>query len=214
MLTEADSNLARYDHNASRYHKGVYQRKRADLVSVMESTLSPLFLGQLKNLHKSCLVSFKREMLEGMRGESYSFAEIVGDGRSKFEQSFLTGAKELLIEGVNWSYDEEYSLFQEEIQLVADQCRKDETKKMVNVIEVGPFALAGDRSQSSDPSQRNFKRSISEPVEMALMKPTPDMWDKVLTAFRRTLTKSEAAYLTKAKSKLTHPPLAPKALTP
>lgn len=34
------------------------------------------------------------------------------------------------------------------------------------------------------------------------MKPTPDMWDKVLTAFRRTLVKSEAAYLTKAKSEL------------
>jgi hypothetical protein len=107
----------------------------------MESTLSPLFLGQLKNLHKSCLVSFKREMLDGMRGESYNFAEIVSGSRSKFEQLFLTGAKELLIEGVDWSYDEEYSLFQEEIQLVADQCRKDETKKMVNVIEVGFLAL-------------------------------------------------------------------------
>jgi len=107
----------------------------------MESTLTPLFLGQLKNLHKSCLVSFKREMLDGMRGESYNFAEIVSGGRSKFEQLFLTGAKELLIEGVNWSYDEEYSSFQEEIQLVADQSRKDETKKMVNVIEVGLFVL-------------------------------------------------------------------------
>lgn len=102
----------------------------------MESTLTPLFLGQLKNLHKSCLVSFKREMLEGMRGESYSFAEIVNDARSKFEHLFLTGANELLIEGVNWSYEEECSSFQEEIQSVADQCRKDETKKMVNVIEV------------------------------------------------------------------------------
>lgn len=76
-----------------------------------------------------------------MRGESYNFAEIVSGGRSKFEQLFLTGAKELLIEGVNWSCDEEYSLFQEEIQLVADQCRKDETKKMVNVIEVSLLTL-------------------------------------------------------------------------
>lgn len=140
-MAEADSNLARYDQNASRYHKDVYQRKRADLVGVMGSTLSPLFLGQLKNLHKLCLVSFKREMLDGMRGESYSFSDIVGDARSKFEQSFLTGAKELLIEGVDWSYDEEYSLFQEEIQSVADQCRKDETKKMVNFIEVGLIFL-------------------------------------------------------------------------
>jgi len=107
----------------------------------MESTLSPLFLGQLKNLHKLCLVSFKREMLDALRGESYNFAEIVSGSRSKFEKAFLTGAKELSIEGVDWSYDEEYSLFQEEVQLVADQCRKDETKKMVNSIEVGPFAL-------------------------------------------------------------------------
>ena len=148
-MAEPDSHTARYDQNASRYHKGVYQRKRADLIGVMESNLSPLFLGQLKNLHKLCLVSFKREMLEAMRGESYNFAEIVSGGRSKFEQSFLTGAKELLIEGVNWSYDEEYSSFQEEIQSVADQCRKDETKKMVNVIEVGPFVLIPWQSSDS-----------------------------------------------------------------
>lgn len=168
----------------------------------MESTLSPLFLGQLKNLHKSCLVSFKREMLEGMRGDNYSFADIVSDARSKYEELFLAGAKEMLIEGVNWSSDEEFSLFQEEIQLVADQCRKDETKKMVNVIEVSPCLLADGVCDLFSFLQRNFKRAISEPVEIALMKPTPDMWDKVLTAFRRTLVKSESAYLTKAKSKL------------
>jgi len=172
----------------------------------MESTLSPLFLGQLKNLHKSCLVSFKREMLEGMRGENYSFADIVGYARSKFEQLFLTGAKELLIEGVDWSYDEEYSLFQEEIQSVADQCRKDETKKMVNVIEVRPILPPGDFDPLIPP-QRNFKRSISEPVEIALMKPTPDMWDKVLTTFRKTLDKSEKAYTTKAKSGFSYSPV-------
>jgi hypothetical protein len=142
-------------------------------------------------------------MLEGMRGESYSFAEIVGGARSRFEQSFLTGAKELLIRGVDWSYEEEYSLFQEEIQLVADQCRKDETKKMVNVIEVSFFMFVG-RPDYLILSKRNFKRSISEPVEIELMKPTPDMWDKVLTAFREALAKSEGAYLTKAKSE---PPL-------
>ena len=54
---------ARYDRDASRYHQGVYKRKRADLVAVLDSTLSPLFLGQLKNLHKACLVAFKNEML-------------------------------------------------------------------------------------------------------------------------------------------------------
>lgn len=49
--------------------------------------------------------------------------------------------------------------------------------------------------------QRNFKRQISEPVDLYLSMPTAELWDKVLTAFRETLGKAESAYLTKAKSK-------------
>ena len=51
-------------------------------------------------------------------------------------------------------------------------------------------------------------------MELALTKPTPDLWDKVLTAFRRTLAKSEAAYLTKAKSEPLYPPQPNEILTP
>lgn len=114
----------------------MYKRKRADLIGVIESTLSPLFLGQLKNLHKSSLVTFKKEMLEGMRGDSYDFAEIVKLARERCEKRFVDGAKELLLEDTDWSYEEEFGLLSEEVKSVADQCRKDETKKMVNLIEV------------------------------------------------------------------------------
>lgn len=48
--------------------------------------------------------------------------------------------------------------------------------------------------------QRNFKKQISEPVDLYLNKPTPDMWDKVLKLFRDTLEKAESSYLAKAKS--------------
>ena len=78
----------RYDRDASRYHQGVYKRKRADLVGVLDSTLSPLFLGQLKNLHKSCLATYKKEMLEGMRGEGYNFADVVAAARERLEKRF------------------------------------------------------------------------------------------------------------------------------
>ncbi|PCH36110.1 root hair defective 3 GTP-binding protein [Wolfiporia cocos MD-104 SS10] len=174
--------IARYDRDASRYHQGVYKRKRADLVGVLDSTLSSLFLGQLKNLHKACLVQFKTAMLEGMRGEGYSFAEIVSATQERCEKRFLEGAQEALVEGTEWSYDEELELLREEVRHVADQCRKDETKKMVNLIE------------------RNFKKQISEPVEVSLNKPESDMWDTVLKVFRGTLDKAEASYLVKAKS--------------
>ncbi|KAI0663447.1 root hair defective 3 GTP-binding protein [Cubamyces menziesii] len=174
--------LDRYDRDASRYHQGVYKRKRADLVGVIDSTLSPLFLGQLKNLHKACLVKYKQEMIDGMRGEGYNFAEVVAAARERLEKRFLDGAKEALVEGTDWSYEEELQLLRDEARSVADQCRKDETKKMVNVIE------------------RNFKKQISEPVDLYLNKPTSDMWDKVLKVFRETLEKAEASYLGKAKS--------------
>lgn len=190
---------ARYDRDASRYHQAVYKRKRADLISVLDSTLSPLFLGQLKNLHKSCLVAFKKEMHEGMRGEGYNFAEVVTAVRARCEKNFVDGGKEALVEETDWTYEDEFTLLKEEIRGVADQCRKDETKKMINAIEVC-FPVTLMPRVLTRCFQRNFKRQISEPVDLCLNKPTPDMWDNVLKTFREALDKSETIYLTKAKS--------------
>ncbi|KAJ7071965.1 RHD3/Sey1 [Mycena amicta] len=174
--------LTRYDRDASRYHQGVYKRKRADLVAALDSVLTPLFLGQLKNLHKTCLVAFKKEMLDGLHGEGYNFAEVVSKARERCLGRFETAAKEALVEETDWTWEDEMISLQEEVRSVADQCRKDETKKMVNQIE------------------RNLKKQISEPVELALNKAAPDMWDDILRTFRQTLDKAEAAYLTKATS--------------
>jgi hypothetical protein len=127
----------RYDRDASRYHQGVYQRKRADLISSLDSTLSPLFIGQLKNLHKFCLVSFKKDILDGLKGDSYDFAQVVHKARQTWEGKFVESAKEAVVEtGEAWAWEDELELLKEEVRSVADQCRKDETKKMVNLIEV------------------------------------------------------------------------------
>jgi protein SEY1 len=75
-------------------------------------------------------------MLEGLRGEGYNFADIISVAREKWEKAFIDGAKEALVEETDWSYDDEFGLLQTEMKSVADQCRKDETKKMVNAIEV------------------------------------------------------------------------------
>lgn len=49
--------------------------------------------------------------------------------------------------------------------------------------------------------QKTFIRQIAEPVEVALSKAKPDMWDNVLRAFRESLEQCETTYLSKAKSK-------------
>ena len=129
---------ARYDREASRYHQGVYNRKRADLIGALDSTLSPLFLGQLKNLHKVALVSFKAATVAGLKVEGYYFASVVRKARANAEGRFSDGAQEAVVaEGdASWQWEEELRLLRDQIQSVADQLRKDEAKKMVNAIEV------------------------------------------------------------------------------
>jgi len=130
--------VARYDREASRYHQGVYKRKRADLIGTLDSTLSPLFLGQLKNLHKVALVSFKATTVAGLKVEGYNFADVVGKARADAEARFSDGAKEAVVtEGdASWQWEEELRLLRDEVQSVADQLRKDETKNMFSTIEV------------------------------------------------------------------------------
>ena len=194
---------ARYDRNASRYHQGVYSRKRLDLHATITSTLSPLFLGQLKNLHKSCLSAFKAALHTTLSGggTDYSFGDVVGKATRECEKRFQAGGKEACIEEKEWSWEEELGLLREEIANVAEVFRKDETKKTVNLIEVRIWELDIGHVDWLTLLQRNFKRQISEPVDVALNKASPDMWDKVLGAFKQLLERAESSYLKKAKGK-------------
>lgn len=82
-------------------------------------------------------MAFKKEILAGLKGDEYNFAEVVNKARGVCEGRFIEGAKEAVVEeGGEWSWEEELELLKEEVGSVADQCRKDETKKMVNLIEV------------------------------------------------------------------------------
>ena len=76
---------------------------------------------------------FKKKVKTGSESWMNAVFEVLGEGA---EKRFLDGAKEALIEETDWSYEEEFGLLKDELKSVADQCRKDETKKMVNTIEV------------------------------------------------------------------------------
>jgi len=182
MQSWKNESMARFDRDASRYHAGVYSRKRADLVAQINSALSPLFLGQLKNLHKLALSSFKKEVLAGIKGDGYDFGEVVMGATARNEGLFRDGATEVLLPETDWSFEEELQQLLHDISLIGDQCRADETKKMISNIE------------------RTIKKQMSESIEHSLNQATPDMWDNVLRTFKDTLGKAEATYLGKATS--------------
>jgi hypothetical protein len=83
----------KFDRDASRYHAGVYQRKRIDLLAALHSSLSPLFLGQLKNLHKIVATRYAKELSAGLKEPGYEFAEVVQKGTDKARKAFLDGAE-------------------------------------------------------------------------------------------------------------------------
>jgi len=106
----------------------------------------------------------------------------VRDANEQAEQRFSKQAALVKLEDTDWSYDEGLVQLKEELASIADTLRAEETKKMVIVID------------------RSVKKQFAPSVELALNKPSPDMWDKVLKAFRSSLDKAEGTYLRKAKS--------------
>lgn len=89
---------------------------------------------------------------------------------------------EITVEGSGWEYDSTYSHLNDGLKAIADRCRADETKKMVNGIE------------------RTVRRQLLEPIELALSKPSTTMWDTVLKTYNDVTKSAERTYLTKAKS--------------
>ena len=182
MGTARETAIAAFDRDASRYHAAVYQRKRAELLAKMHASLSPLFLGQLKNLHKSVLKQYRADISTGLKADGYDFASVIETARTDAESTFRSSADAMILSDTPWAYTDAFAQLQEELAAIADTSRQEETRKMVLLIE------------------RNLRRQLAEPLEIALAKPRPTMWDAVLIAFRDALAKAEAQYLKRAKS--------------
>lgn len=189
-----------FDTAASRYHSGVYTRKRVELNAKLNAALSPYFLSQLKNLHKLVLKEFRKSIQDGLKGDGYDFALVVKETREQAEGEFVKGAKEVLLEDTDWSYEESLGQLKDDMEAIADLLRVEETKKMVSAIEVRCGVVGCEDFADGLGVQRNIKKQVSETVELSLNKPSADMWDKILSTFKDALSKAESAYIRKATS--------------
>lgn len=84
---------AKFDKDASRYHQAVYTRKRLDLLKAIDNALAPLFMGQLKNVHKRCVATFRTELVDGLKGEGYDFGKVVKEAGGRVEKDFIERAQ-------------------------------------------------------------------------------------------------------------------------
>ena len=71
----------------------MYQRKRQELLTNLYSTISPLYLGQLKNAHKAAAAKFVADINAALKAPSYDFGEVVSNCTRDARDSFLAAAK-------------------------------------------------------------------------------------------------------------------------
>lgn len=93
MLAVRKEALDSFDKNASRYHQGVYEKKRSEMLTKLNIQLNVLFVGQLKNLHKKSILSFDENLALELKKPNYNFAVSVENCLKNAQELFLKGAK-------------------------------------------------------------------------------------------------------------------------
>ncbi|KAL0077925.1 RHD3/Sey1 [Phycomyces blakesleeanus] len=182
LLSIRSEALQTFDKNASRYHQGVYQKKRADMLTKLNTQLNVLYVGQLKNLHKKAITMFEERLKTELKKPSYNFAEVVEAGLKESNEYFLKGAKEIILPDTDWSYSHEHSLLEEEFGEVSSRARSEEFRKMSKALS------------------KQVETELSEPVSLALNNPKPGMWQNIIDAYKKTVDSGEKVLTQKAKS--------------
>jgi hypothetical protein len=73
MSTAREQALKSFDKEASRYHSGVYDKKRLDMLKKLNAQLSVYFVGQLRNLHKHAVLKFQDYIKVSSEKELFNF---------------------------------------------------------------------------------------------------------------------------------------------
>lgn len=180
MASHRAEALAVFDKDASRYHRGVYARKRADLLLQLNAVLLPFFLAQLKNLHTKLASAFQQAMQEGTRGASYDFGRLVEEHVAHALAAFDAETQRLVLPDTDWSVSEERMHLEEDLRAVARTLRADETQKLAVRLE------------------KDIRRHLAEPIEAALSEPNAGMWDRVLGVWRDACDRAAALYRERA----------------
>ncbi|CAO3702659.1 unnamed protein product [Rhizopus stolonifer] len=158
-----------FDKNASRYHQGVYQKKRADMFTKLNIQLNVLFVGQLKNLHKKTITSFNENLKVGLKKPNYIFATTVEECQTNAKEFFLSGAKAIVLSDTDWSYTTELNAVEEEFSEASNTARTEELKKMTILLT------------------KQVDNELSGPVALILNEATPDLWNKVIEAYKKAV---------------------------
>ncbi|KAK4990731.1 Dynamin-like GTPase that mediates homotypic ER fusion [Elasticomyces elasticus] len=198
--------LKNFETEASRYHKGVYKRKMAELETKVDGRLKALFQGQLSAAHKSGVYAFSEAVSAAVKsgqkkGASYDFQQIVQSEKQKALHNFEQEAQSTLIKGTSWSnYEQELSSYQKDLDEVSARLRKDEMRRLATRIERWV------RSKISDLIGLEFNKLGSgrcgsgAPETGEKLPSEKDLWDRIWSLFTDTVQLAESRFTERARS--------------
>ena len=194
-----------FETEASRYHKGVYARKRAELLTKIDTRLKALFAGQLSAAHKSGVTEFSDAVSGAVKigqkkGASYDFADIVVREKKIALGKFEKEASSLVIEGAPFSsYKQEMVLYQKDLDQVSGRLRKDEMRRLATRVERWVKSRLGD-SIGLEFNKLGSGRGGSGAPEEEEKRSEKDLWDRIWLIFTRIVREAEKRFSERATS--------------
>ncbi|EFQ29968.1 root hair defective 3 GTP-binding protein [Colletotrichum graminicola] len=197
--------LKAFEVQASRYHKGVYARKRQDLEAKIDGRLKTLYNAQLSAAHKSGIASFSEAVSGAVKagqksGAAYEFAEIVTEQKKKALGSFQSEAESLVIPGVAWSnFKSQSGLFEKELDDVSGKLRKEEMRRLATRVERWVKSRLGD-AIGLEFNKLGSGRAGSGAPETGEKPTEKDLWDRIWTVFVDIVKDAQSRFTERAKS--------------
>ncbi|KAK0122266.1 Dynamin-like GTPase that mediates homotypic ER fusion [Cadophora gregata] len=195
-----------FEVEASRYHKGVYARKRVELEGKIDTRLKALYNGQLSAANKAGVASFSDAVSAAVKagqkkGASYEFAEIVEREKKVALAQFEAEARSLAIEGVPWTnFKQQYVLYEKDLNEVSSRLRKEEMRRLATRVERWVRSRLGD-SVGLEFNKLGSGRGGSGAPETGEKPATEkDLWDRIWNLFVATVREAETRFVERAKS--------------
>ncbi|KAF2730525.1 GTP-binding protein Sey1 [Polyplosphaeria fusca] len=206
-MNEARTKILKdFEVNASRYHKGVYQRKKAELESKVDTRLKALFQKQLSAAHKSGVETFSNAVSAAVKdgqkkGTTYDFAQIVESEKAKALERFESDAQAVLVQGAPWSsYQQEFKLYRKDLDERSASLRKEEMRRLATRIERWVRSRL-DESIGLEFNKIGSGRGGSGAPEHGEKPPTEkNLWDRVWAIFTETVEAAEKRFTDRAQS--------------
>ncbi|KAL5594037.1 hypothetical protein BROUX41_001089 [Berkeleyomyces rouxiae] len=204
--------VASFEVQASRYHKGVYARKRQELESKIDGRLKAMYHLHLHGVHKAGLAAFNEgvsaKVKQGQRSGagSYEFAEIVSGEKQAALKTFNAEVQSLVIEDLAWTDLANLAeVFEKELDQQSARLRKDELRRLAVRVERWVRSRLGDAvglEFGKLGSGRGGSGAPEDGVAASTAGPgaEQDLWDQVWKVFTEIVADAETRFRERAIS--------------